>query len=85
MTVVLKSLSQLAIPLFIVFVLGYGFLKGIPVYEVFVEGAKEGFTTVIRILPYLVAMLVAIAYSPSGAMELMIRIPHRQKAAGHSA
>lgn len=75
MTVVLKSLSQLAIPLFIVFVLGYGFLKGIPVYEVFVEGAKEGFTTVIRILPYLVAMLVAIGvFRSSGAMELMIRI-----------
>jgi len=42
------------------------------VYEVFVEGAKEGFTTAIRIIPYLVAMLVAIGiFRASGALDLV--------------
>lgn len=39
----------------------FGWLRGVPVYEAFVEGAKDGFEIAIRILPYLVAILVAIA------------------------
>ena len=43
-----------------------------PVYEKFVEGAKEGFTTAIRILPYLVAILFSIAmFRASGAMTAL--------------
>ena len=45
--------------LFLVF-LGWGVVKKVKVYEVCVEGAKEGFTVAIKIIPYLVAMLVAI-------------------------
>lgn len=72
---VLQWLSRTAIPLFIVFILGYGFYKRVPVYEAFVDGAKEGLTTVIRILPYLVAMLVAIGvFRTSGAMELLTTV-----------
>ena len=72
---ILKLMSQFAIPLFIIFILGYGFYKKVPVYEAFIEGAKEGFTTVIRILPYLVAMLVAIGvFRSSGAMEMLFRL-----------
>jgi spore maturation protein B len=44
----------------------------VKVYEVFVEGAKEGFNIAIRIIPYLVAMLVAIGiFRASGAMDIL--------------
>lgn len=50
-----------------------GVRKNINVYDSFVEGAKEGFTTAIRIIPYLVAFLVGIAvFRTSGAMDLLI-------------
>jgi len=50
----------------------YGLIKGVPVYETFVEGAKEGFTVAVRIIPYLVAILFAIGmFRASGAMEFM--------------
>ncbi|HHT66450.1 MAG: spore maturation protein [Caldicoprobacterales bacterium] len=65
-------LSRIAVPSFIVFILGYGFYKKVPVYEAFVDGAREGLTTAIRILPYLAAMLIAIGvFRASGAMELL--------------
>ena len=72
---IMQSISSYAIPVFIVFILGYGFLKGVPVYEEFIEGAKEGFTTVLRILPYLTAMMVAIGvFRASGAMDMLVGI-----------
>ena len=50
-----------------------GFRKKINVYEAFVEGAKEGFTTAVRIIPYLVAILVAIGvFRASGCMDYII-------------
>jgi spore maturation protein SpmA len=50
-----------------------GLLKRINVYEAFVEGAKEGFTTAVRIIPYLVAILVAVGvFRASGAMDMLI-------------
>ncbi|MDO4708150.1 MAG: nucleoside recognition domain-containing protein [Porphyromonadaceae bacterium] len=50
----------------------YAICKRIPVYEVFVEGAKEGFSTAITIVPYLVAMLVSIGiFRASGAMGML--------------
>lgn len=70
-----KTVSVFAIPAFIIFILVYGYLKGVPVYETFIEGAKEGFATSIRILPYLVAMFMAIGiFRSSGAMEFFINI-----------
>ncbi len=72
---IFETLSRFIIPVFILFILVYGFYKKVPVYEAFIEGAKEGFTTVIRILPYLVAMLVAIGvFRTSGAMELLFTL-----------
>lgn len=56
----LESLSLLAIPFLLGFFSLYAHLRGVPVYEEFVEGAKEGFHVVLRIFPYLVAILVAI-------------------------
>ena len=47
--------------------------KKINVYDAFVEGAKEGFSTAVRIIPYLVAILVAIGvFRASGAMDYLI-------------
>ncbi|MDR0893958.1 MAG: hypothetical protein LBN06_01455 [Prevotellaceae bacterium] len=51
----------------------WGVWKKINVYDAFVEGAKEGFTTAVRIIPYLVAFLVGIAvFRASGAMTLLV-------------
>jgi spore maturation protein B len=60
---------------FLAFLVGipvYGFFKGVKVYEAFVEGAKEGFEVAVRIIPYLVAILVAVGmFRASGAMKLL--------------
>jgi spore maturation protein B len=62
--------SILAIPSIILFIIGYGTVKKVKIYEVFVEGAKEGFNIGVRIIPFLVAMLVAIGiFRASGAMD----------------
>lgn len=51
-----------------------GMRKRINVYDAFVEGAKEGFTTAVRIIPYLVAILVAIGvFRASGCMDFLIQ------------
>lgn len=48
-------------------------IRKVNVYETFIEGAKEGFTTAIKIIPYLVAILVAIGiFRASGAMDLLV-------------
>jgi len=69
---IVDALSILAIPGLIVFVVIYGALKKVRIYEAFVEGAKEGFNVGVRIIPYLVAMLVAIGiFRAGGAMEIL--------------
>ncbi|HEV8363552.1 MAG TPA: nucleoside recognition domain-containing protein [Gemmatimonadaceae bacterium] len=50
-----------------------GFVRRINVYEAFIEGAKEGFSVAIRIIPYLVAILVAIGvFRASGALDFLV-------------
>lgn len=59
--------------LIIIIFITAGIRKKVNVYESFVEGAKEGFGTAVRIIPYLVAILVAIAvFRASGAMDIII-------------
>lgn len=68
----LATASLLAIPFILVIVLLYGSFMKIKVYETFIEGAKEGFETGVRIIPYLVAILVSIGmFKASGAIELI--------------
>ena len=68
-----KSVSPWIIPFLMAGFLGFGVIRRVPVYEVFVEGAKEGFRVAIRIIPYLVAILVAVGmFRASGAMEAMV-------------
>lgn len=58
--------------LFIAGIIGIGLLRRVPVYEAFVEGAREGFETGVRLIPYLVAMLVALAvFRSSGALDMV--------------
>jgi len=65
-------LSILAIPMIILFFIGYAGIKKVKVYEVFVEGAKEGFEVGVKIIPFLVAMLVAIAmFRACGAIDII--------------
>jgi spore maturation protein SpmA len=68
----LKALSPIAVPLVLTFFPLYAFGRGVPIYSEFIEGAKEGFQTALRIIPYLVAMLVAIAvFRESGALDFL--------------
>ena len=58
---------------FVVMFILAGLIKRLNVYEVFIDGAKEGFDVAIKIIPYLVAMLCAIAvFRSSGVMDLLI-------------
>ena len=53
----------------------YGWVRGVKVYEVFVEGAKEGFNVAIRIIPFLVAILAAVgAFRGAGAMDTLAKV-----------
>jgi len=71
----INIVSIVAIPLILVVFLGWGVVKKVKVYEVFVEGAKDGFNVAIRIIPYLVAMLFAIGiFRASGAMDVLSMI-----------
>ena len=67
---VIQVVAIIAIPFLIVTFIGYGAIKKVRVYEQFIEGAKEGFNIAVRIIPYLVGMLCAIAiFRAGGAME----------------
>jgi len=60
------------LPVLIVGLPLYGLIRRVPVYERFVEGAKDGFTTAVRILPYVIAILFSIAmFRASGAMGFL--------------
>ncbi|MCL4179156.1 MAG: spore maturation protein [Verrucomicrobia bacterium] len=70
-----NTLSLLAIPFLLSFILLYAALRGVQVYEQFVEGAREGFQVAIRIIPYLVAMLVAIGvFRGGGGLDLLAKL-----------
>jgi len=69
-----RIVSPWIIPLIMVGFLGFGVARRVRVYEVFVEGAKEGFQVAIRIIPFLVAILVAVGmFRASGAMDIMVK------------
>jgi spore maturation protein SpmB len=68
----IDGLSALVLPWLILFFPLYAALRRIPVYEEFVEGGKEGFQVILRILPFIVGMLVAIGmFRASGGMDLI--------------
>ncbi|PEN14751.1 spore maturation protein [Longibacter salinarum] len=66
-------LSYFVLPALLVGFPLYGLYKGVRVYEVFVEGAKEGFNVAVTIIPYLIAILFAIGmFRASGAMDFLV-------------
>ena len=68
-----RTFAPWIVPGLMLGLLGLGVAKRVPVYECFVEGAKDGFDVALRIIPYLVAILVAVGmFRASGALELMI-------------
>jgi spore maturation protein SpmA/spore maturation protein SpmB len=68
-----KAISPWIIPGLMVGFLVFGMVRRVRIYEVFVEGAKEGFQVAMKIIPYLVAILVAVAmFRASGAMEAVV-------------
>jgi len=74
---IIETFSKIAIPLLIVLFVGYGAIKKIKVFEKFIEGAKEGFNIAVRIIPFLVAMLVAIGiFRAGGAMHWLVYLLH---------
>ena len=71
----INLVSYFIIPLMLVGFPLYGLYKRVPVYESFVGGAKEGFQVAVRIIPYLVAILFAVAmFRASGAMDALTRL-----------
>lgn len=73
MNIVSTSVANILLMCIIVGFIVAGVRKKVNVYDAFVEGAKDGFSTAVRIIPYLVAILVAIGvFRASGAMDMLI-------------
>lgn len=69
---VINQISRWAIPIILLVIPLLAFIKKVPVFETFVEGAESGFSTAIKTIPFLTAMLVAVSiFRASGAMELL--------------
>lgn len=67
-----KAVGPWVVPGLTVVLLGFGMARGVKIYEVFVEGAKEGFQIAVKIIPFLVAILVAVGmFRSSGAMAVL--------------
>ena len=68
----LEAISILILPTIILLILFVAMIKKVPVYEEFIVGAKDGFDVAIKIIPYLVALIVAISmFRASGALNII--------------
>ena len=73
MNIVSTSVANILLMLIIVMFILAGMRKKVNVYDAFIAGAKDGFTTAVRIIPYLVAILVGIGvFRASGAMDMLV-------------
>jgi spore maturation protein SpmA len=69
------SLSNWLIPAIISGILLYGYFRGVRIYEALTDGAKEGFEIAVRIIPFMVAIFVAIGlFRSSGALDLLVTL-----------
>lgn len=72
---ILTHVSDIIIPLIIFFVVGYGVVSGIKVYEVFLKGAKDGLKVVVEIVPTLVGLMMAVGIlRASGFFDMLGRL-----------
>ncbi len=70
---IMNMLSSYAVPVIFLGILSIGMYKDVKVYDVFIEGAKEGISTIVRIIPSLVGLMVAVGvFRASGALDLLI-------------
>lgn len=68
-------MSEWAMPLTLAGILVAGVMRKVPVYDTFVDGAREGFSTSVSLIPQLVAMMVAVSvFRSSGALALLIHV-----------
>lgn len=68
----IEKISLYILPIMILAILCAGIAKKVPVYEEFVEGAKDGFKVSVSIIPYLVAIMVGVSmFKACGAMDLI--------------
>ena len=68
-----RTTAPWIIPGLMVALLSFGVLRRVRIYEMFVEGARDGFQVAVRIIPYLVAILVAVGmFRASGAMNMLV-------------
>jgi spore maturation protein B len=73
MQTMITTLSAWMLPVLVTSILMIGFVRRVPIYNTFVDGAKGGFSTAIRLIPHLVAMMVAVSvFRESGAMDYLI-------------
>jgi spore maturation protein B len=71
----IKLLADYAIPVTFLLILCIGLYRDIKVFDIFMEGAKEGITTVLRIIPSMVGLFTAVGvFRASGAMELIVYV-----------
>lgn len=71
----LGVLSGYAIPVIFLLILVFGLYRDVKVYDIFVESAREGISTIIRIIPTLVGLMVAVGvFKASGALELLVQV-----------
>lgn len=68
----LAELSNIIIPAIIFYIVGYGLVSGVPAYEHFIKGAKDGLETVVRLVPTLIGLLMAVGVlRSSGFLEFL--------------
>ena len=68
----IDAVSLYIFPVMILGILTFGMLKKVPIYEEFIDGAKDGFKISISIIPYLVAIIVAVSmFKASGAIDFI--------------
>ena len=72
---VLGELSNIIIPAIIFYIVGYGLVSGVPVYEHFIKGAKDGLGTVVGLVPTLIGLLMAVGIlRSSGFLEFLAEL-----------
>lgn len=75
MQAAIEAISAWTLPTLIAIILVNGYVRKVPVYNTFVDGAKSGFGTAIRLLPHLIAMMIAVyVFRASGAMGALIHV-----------
>ncbi len=68
----IEKISLYILPIMILSILSLGMAKKVPVYEEFIEGAKDGFKVAVSIIPYLVAIIVAVSmFKASGILDIL--------------